>query len=224
MRRPQPGDPKWLQLAFTNLGTKEGPGKVNNKKVLEFYLDAGHPEIGHDSVPWCGAFVGAMLARAGMPLPINPLAARNWLNWGKATDKPKRGDVVIFKRGTGWQGHVAFYLGETDTSIVHLGGNQSDAVTITSTPKSKLLGYRTTVSLKTSNGLKAATASMAGVGLASLGEAAEPVAQFMTDTSTTVQGVSTFSTTLLVIGVLLAVGGSMFMLWARIHKWNKEGV
>lgn len=38
-------DPKWLELARADLGTKEIVGKLHNKKVVAYYGDAGHPEI-----------------------------------------------------------------------------------------------------------------------------------------------------------------------------------
>ena len=67
---------------------------------------------------------------------------------------PRPGAVMVFWRGRrdGWQGHVAFYVGEDDQGFFHvLGGNQSDAVTITRIEKTRLLEARwpATVALST---------------------------------------------------------------------------
>jgi hypothetical protein len=33
----------------------EALGTANNPAVQAYYRDAGHPEVTHDSVPWCAA-------------------------------------------------------------------------------------------------------------------------------------------------------------------------
>lgn len=131
-------DPPWLALARKELGTKEGLGPVNNATVLGYYADAKHPEIKQDSVPWCAAFVGAMLSRAGVK-PSGDLMARSYLHWGQALEKPRLGCIVVFKRGAPPSGHVAFYIGP---GITVLGGNQGDAVTIGTFRPASVLGYR----------------------------------------------------------------------------------
>jgi hypothetical protein len=71
------------------------------------------------------------------------LGARQWLGFG--TDVPPQlGAVLVFWRGSrdGWTGHVGFYWGEDDSAFHVLGGNQSDAVTITRIEKARLLGAR----------------------------------------------------------------------------------
>ena len=54
--------------------------------------------------------------------------------------QPITGAVLIFERNSG--GHVGFAVGQDDTHFYVLGGNQSDAVTITRVAKSRLLGAR----------------------------------------------------------------------------------
>jgi hypothetical protein len=50
---------------------------------------------------------------------------------------------VVFTRGSSAaQGHVAFFLKVAGSQIEVLGGNQSDGVTVTRYPKSRLLGIR----------------------------------------------------------------------------------
>jgi uncharacterized protein (TIGR02594 family) len=138
--------PEWYSLALAERGVKEAPGPANNPVVQAYYSDAGHPETIHDSVPWCAAFVGAMLARAGLATS-GSLAARSYLKWGRNLERPRQGCIVVLKRGnSSWQGHVAFFVREEGRALVCLGGNQSDRVSFATYPKARVLGYRWPVS------------------------------------------------------------------------------
>ena len=102
---------------------------------------------------WCAAFVNAVLEIDGIPgsesVSDNPLMARSFLDWGVEVAKAdvKRGDIVVFPRGTqGWQGHVGFYV---ETRIedgkewwVILGGNQSNEVRYDLYPANRAIGVR----------------------------------------------------------------------------------
>ena len=95
--------------------------------------------------PWCGNFVETCI-RMGLPdepllgaLGTNPDWARNWLLFGRET-MPITGAVLVFERGS--NGHVGFAIGQDDANFFVLGGNQSDAVTIASVAKSRLLSSR----------------------------------------------------------------------------------
>jgi TIGR02594 family protein len=98
-------------------------------------------------VPWCAAFVGAVLADSGVE-PTGSLLARSYLDWGDRVDldAARPGDVVIFWRGRrdGWQGHVGFLAepwGGTGTVKV-LGGNQGDQVNVAGYDAGRVLGVR----------------------------------------------------------------------------------
>jgi uncharacterized protein (TIGR02594 family) len=135
------------ELAKKEVGTLEVAGAKHNPKVLQYFRDAGHPEIVNDETAWCAAFVGAMLERSGVP-STRALNARSYLKWGQpvALEDAKPGDIVVFQRGdSAWQGHVAFYEAQGATKITVLGGNQSDSVNRSSYPISKLLGVRRAV-------------------------------------------------------------------------------
>ena len=131
-------DPPWLAFARIQLGTREVPGSGNNPSVIDYYAEAAHPEIKQDAVPWCAAFVGAMLKRAGIK-PSGSLMARSYLDWGVPLDKPRLGCIVVFKRGAPPSGHVAFYVGG---NVEVLGGNQGDAVTIAKMRRDSVLAFR----------------------------------------------------------------------------------
>lgn len=139
----------WLAEARRLLGTREGAGAANNPAVLAWAnaLDLNYPG---DDIPWCGLFLAHCFATTlpGEALPENLLGARNWLKFGM-TIKPQLGAVMVFWRGSrdGWSGHCALYLGEDATSYQILGGNQSDAVTVTRIAKDRLLGARWPVSV-----------------------------------------------------------------------------
>ena len=133
--------PKWYALALAERGVKEAPGGADSPAVQAYYRDAGHPEVKHDSVPWCAAFVGAMLQRSGIE-PSGALAARSYLSWGKKLSAPRQGCLVVLKRGKDWQGHVTFFDREENGLLICLGGNQSDKVCFAAYRKSLVLGYR----------------------------------------------------------------------------------
>jgi len=73
--------------------------------------------------------------------------ARSWLNVGKPVSLDQAAaafDVVVLWRGDpeGASGHVGLYAGRSNGKIKILGGNQNNAVTISSYPENRLLGIR----------------------------------------------------------------------------------
>lgn len=110
--------------------------RVDRKRLSEY--------VGVDvlTVPWCAYFVTAVLKDIGVQGTGSGLA-RSYLSWGVETKNPQVGDIVVFKRGASWQGHVAFYLDQNENFIKVLGGNQNDAVSIKWYPKKDFLEYRT---------------------------------------------------------------------------------
>lgn len=131
-----------LDLAKAEVGTLEW-AQGDNPKVVAYYRDAGYPEVKHDSVAWCAAFVGAMLKRAGIK-PSGSLLARSYLEWGKAVDptNAQPGDIGVIPRGASWQGHV-FIIEKVIGKTVHgIGGNQADSVSRAKFPVSSLIGCR----------------------------------------------------------------------------------
>ncbi|WP_420433003.1 TIGR02594 family protein [Hyphobacterium sp.] len=145
--------PRMLLEALRLYGTLEAPGKRDNPVILAWadelakvpglaWLGSWYEE---DSIPWCGLFMGIVAHRAGKPVQGDLLAARGWLDWGNAVDgEPVLGDVLVFWRGSrhGRSGHVGLYVGEDAEHYHVLGGNQSDAVTITRISKARLLAAR----------------------------------------------------------------------------------
>lgn len=93
---------------------------------------------------WCAAFVNAVLATEGLP-GTGSLAARSFLEYGKAADDPRRGDIAVLRRGTGNQGHVGFFDGfDAAGNPILLSGNAGGgrAVTRQAFDKGDVLAYR----------------------------------------------------------------------------------
>lgn len=132
--------PLHFQIAEKHIGLKEIEGSKNNETIVGFHKKVSGVAYA-DETSWCAAFVGSCLLDAGIK-KIGTLAARSYTTWGEPVLKPKIGDIVVFTRGSGWQGHVGFYAGETKDCILVLGGNQGNQVCIKPYLKSRLIATR----------------------------------------------------------------------------------
>ncbi len=135
----------WLETAYGLMGTQERPGKGSNEAIIGWAEDLEITSYNDDDIPWCGLFVAHCIG-SQLPeeiLPGNPLGARQWAKFGHDIS-PRVGAVMVFWRGSadGWKGHVGFYWAEDDEAYQVLGGNQSNAVTITRISKNRLLTAR----------------------------------------------------------------------------------
>ena len=135
--------PAWMDAAWSELGQREREGSTDNPRITAFYRDVGHGEAVHDEVAWCAAFVGACLERAGIA-STRSLLARSYLDWGEAhANDAMPGAIAVFSRGNDpTKGHVAFHLDSDAAHVYVLGGNQSDAVTVTAIARDRLLSLR----------------------------------------------------------------------------------
>lgn len=144
MRQPIGADTSpypWYREAELMLGIHES----TDTSRLKAWFDRSVAWINPKEIPWCGAFVATCLRKwqPGIAIPDNPLGARQWGAFGEACT-PQQGAVLTFWRGSksGWQGHAGFYAGEDPTAFHVLGGNQSNAVTITRIARDRLLQSR----------------------------------------------------------------------------------
>jgi uncharacterized protein (TIGR02594 family) len=135
----------WFDHALQLIGLAEDPRRdVSNPAVIDLgeVIDIDYKD---DDIPWCGLFVGHCIASAlgDEPLPVNPLAARNWSRFGEECE-PQVGAVLVFwrHRRAGWQGHVGFYHGEDRDHFHVLGGNQGNAVNVVKIPRKRLIEAR----------------------------------------------------------------------------------
>jgi uncharacterized protein (TIGR02594 family) len=134
--------PRWLTLAWADLGVAETPGPDHTARVVGYYGDVGHPNVTDDETAWCAAFLGSCLERSGVRSPRS-LAARSYLDWGEPVGEFRCGAVAVLSRTADPAlGHVGFLIGETADNLILLGGNQGDRVSVEAFPRARLLALR----------------------------------------------------------------------------------
>jgi len=143
--KPDP-DIKRIRTPWMAAATRvRGLHEVRDMSRLRGWFDKSVAWIDPREIPWCGAFVATCYRqwKSDITLPENPLGARNWRTFGKPCP-PGLGACLVFWRGrkSGWAGHVGFYYGEDKTHFHVLGGNQSNAVTVTRVAKVRFLDSR----------------------------------------------------------------------------------
>ncbi len=143
LRAPSGASPYEIARAELAHGVKEAPGAANNPRII-LYHGSTTLKATEDSVPWCSSFVNYCVEASGQR-GTRSASAMSWHDndWGEdVTDAPQAGDIVVWKRkykgkdgkwNTG--GHVGFFVKDLGDRIAVLGGNQGDAVSITSYPK-----------------------------------------------------------------------------------------
>jgi len=154
-------DIPWLEEAQRLMGTTEIKGSRSNPVILSWVanlVQRGIDSIAwyrNDDTPWCGLFMGQVIAVTLPKEVIQPdlLRARSWLNFGYRVN-PCMGSVLVFWRGSrrGSSGHVGIYVGEDSNYYFVIGGNQSNTVNIMKIRKTRLLAARwpnTASSIKT---------------------------------------------------------------------------
>ncbi|HYW16417.1 MAG TPA: TIGR02594 family protein [Allosphingosinicella sp.] len=137
--------PPWYEIALQELAASvaERGGGDHHPRILEYLATCGDLEEGEaerDSTPWCSAFVNWCLARAGIE-GTNSGWARSWADWGEPIDPPRPGAIAVWARGRDFAeeplvtGHVSFFVEDRGDSLLVLGGNQSDSVSLKTYPK-----------------------------------------------------------------------------------------
>lgn len=140
--------PKHMQIAFSLLGTKEIVGKQHSPIILGWAKDLGLGKVyTNDELAWCGLFFAHVMKQAGRQVdlstkdPYDYLRALKYVKMPNVEPVPKGdeafGDILIFQRPEG--GHIGFYAGETENTFSVLGGNQSNAVTLTNIHKNRMV-------------------------------------------------------------------------------------
>lgn len=143
-----------FSLAGRYLGISERVGSKHHP-LIQFWLSlCGLGLDTPDEIAWCSAFVQGPTWELRLPRSKNA-AARSWLTVGtpvELEDATPEFDVVVFKRGPGKQpgpevtsgapGHVGFFGGVEGSSVIVLGGNQSNQVGLAHYPAKDLLGVR----------------------------------------------------------------------------------
>jgi uncharacterized protein (TIGR02594 family) len=134
---------KPYEIALLEYGVKGIVGDKHNPRVIKYSVDIGNDWVKTDEVAWCSEFVNWCLLQAGIK-GTKSAVAHSFLTWGEETKAPRLGDIVVFWREPkgSRNGHVGFYIKDTDTGIWTLGGNQNNAVNIKEISKETVLSYR----------------------------------------------------------------------------------
>ena len=139
------------EIALHEIGVQEQSGSKHNPRIIEYHQCTSLKATA-DEVPWCASFVNWCLRVAGIRdhnghCGTNSARARSFLTWGVPVSltEAQRGDIVVLARGNNVsEGHVGFYTGRKDNNVLLLGGNQSNRVSISSFPLSKIISIRRT--------------------------------------------------------------------------------
>ena len=133
--------PNWIKIAEGELGQKEKAGSAHNPRIVEYHSTTGGFQ--DDETAWCSSFVNWVMQKAGQG-GTNSAAAVSWARWGKKVDNPAYGAIAVIDwdgPGPGWKGHVGFVVGMQGSSVLLLGGNQSNSVNVASFGTSKIIAY-----------------------------------------------------------------------------------
>jgi len=136
---------KLIDIASAELGTKEIQGTKHNHRILEYAHEAGFDWVNDDETPWCSIFLNWVTHKAGYERSKDA-RSKSWRNVGKAVKNPQPGDVILF----GTKGsldkiyHVGIFTGfsEDGRKVFCLGGNQTNAVSISKMWRFEVAGYR----------------------------------------------------------------------------------
>lgn len=129
----------WIAEARRHIGLAEIPGKQHNPTIIRWLteLKAWWHE---DETPWCGTFVAHCLRTAGRDIPQHWYRAKAYAAYGRILPKPAYGCLAVFNRAGG--GHVGFVVGQDKHgSLMILGGNQGNKVSIARFPIGRVIAY-----------------------------------------------------------------------------------
>jgi uncharacterized protein (TIGR02594 family) len=117
-----------------------------NPVIVTFFKATGTTPSG-DVTPWCAAFLNWCYLRSLKSPATGSASSGSFRCFGMPTDKPRVGDVVVFRHKDSndeclGNGHVGFFLSQTETAVEVLGGNQIEAHTGSHSISSKLIPKR----------------------------------------------------------------------------------
>lgn len=131
-----------MAVARSQMGVRERlPTGGGNPRIVE-YFSATAFKSGDADDAWCSAFANWCMSKAGIP-GTGAANARSWLHWGILLEQFVPGCVVVYERPPNpGSGHVHFGVQLTGSTVIGLGGNQSNMVRLQAYPRSRVLGYR----------------------------------------------------------------------------------
>lgn len=131
--------PPWMAEMHRRMGLHE----VRDSAVLTAFLKIGQFLGNPASLPWCGDAVESVIAKTlpSEPLPANPFFAQNWAKFGTDVKVPLVGAIGVI-RWSANSGHVGIVAGIDGQKVHLLGGNQSNAINVSSFDRSKFIAFR----------------------------------------------------------------------------------
>ena len=117
-----------FHFALREIGVSEVAGQGYNERIIAYHSSVTG-NFTSDEIAWCSSFVNFCFDLSGEGSRTHSALSQSWLDWGIETKFPKIGDIVILtnKKNKKW-GHVGFFIDQTDTQVLILGGNQGDSV------------------------------------------------------------------------------------------------
>ena len=96
----------WLDYLSNHIGLKEIAGPKHNPLIVEWGRVAGIDWWNNDEDAWCAVAVNGALVHSGFPSTRSALA-RSFTRYGTRLERPVRGAIVVFPRGSNpLYGHV----------------------------------------------------------------------------------------------------------------------
>ena len=91
--------------------------------------------------PWCGAYLTAVIRKAGKRPPRGSFMAASWLGYGKAVrlSQARPGDIVVVRSV---RNHVGIFHHRQAGKVCLVSGNSRNAVRIGCYPASRVKGVR----------------------------------------------------------------------------------
>jgi uncharacterized protein (TIGR02594 family) len=116
-------DTPWMPVAVSQMGINQ----KDNANVVQQYHLIGGGTMREATVAWCAAFIGWCLAQVNIT-GTRSASSRSYMSYGNSvgTTNVPYGAIAVFGVPNSGQGHVAFVVEDKGSSIVCIGGNQSD--------------------------------------------------------------------------------------------------
>lgn len=119
----------WLDYLTNHIGLREIPGPEHNPLIVEWGREAGIDWWHNDEDAWCAVAVNGALVHTGHPSTRSALA-RSFTRYGTRLDRPVRGAIVVFPRGSNpLYGHVGIVESvNANGTVTVINGNVSNEV------------------------------------------------------------------------------------------------
>jgi len=141
--------PKWVRIAFAEIGEERFVNGTPNPRVLEYLKTANLPFKYSEGqlVPWSGCFISWVFLQAGYANVPRNGSVRSFRDWGTSATTPTLGTLVLLDWGAldgrpFGREHAGFWLQDLGDKMLIVAGNVRGAVKIQAVPKAAVVGLR----------------------------------------------------------------------------------